>query len=89
MRSLEIIIYVLFALAIFFAFGLIIFSLIILMINLFLIRKVKKYNKKLAKKLNYVAIGILVLNIVLFILSGILTYLFINELMGNSTAIPK
>jgi len=83
MKSLEIGIYVLFALAIFFAFGLIFVSLIFLLIAFFLIGKVKKYNKNLAKKLNYVAIGILIFNIIIFVLSGVLTFLFINELFSK------
>ena len=83
MKSLEIGIYVLFALAIFFAFGLIFVSLIFLLIAFFLIGKVKKCNKNLAKKLNYVAIGILIFNIIIFVLSGVLTFLFINELFSK------
>jgi succinate-acetate transporter protein len=81
MKSLEIAIYILFALTVFFAFGLIYISLILLLITFFLIDKVKKYDKKKAKKMNYIAIGILIFNIVIFFLSGVLTYLFINNLL--------
>jgi cbb3-type cytochrome oxidase subunit 3 len=88
MKSLEIGIYVLFVFAIFFAFGLIYISLIFLLVTFYLIGKVKKYDKKLAKKLNYVAVGILVLNIVIFILSGILVSLFLNELLSRATITP-
>lgn len=81
MKGLEIAIYILFALAIFFAFGLIYISLILLLATFFLIDRVKKYDKKKAKKMNYIAIGILILNIAIFFLSGVLTYLFINNLL--------
>lgn len=88
MKILEITVYLMLVLAILFAFVFIFASLAFVLIAFFLIGKVKKYNKKLAKKLNYVAIGILIFNIIILVLSGILVFLIINGSLGNVTIAP-
>lgn len=83
MKNIEIAIYILFALAIFFAFGLIYVSLVFLLVAFLLVGRMKKYDKKKAKKLNYIGIAILILNIILFVLSGILSFLFISSIFSR------
>lgn len=83
MDKLEIMVYILFAISIFFAFGLTIPAIIILLIaSLIVERKIKKYNPEKAKKLRMITIIVLVIIGILYILPGILTSIWLTGLFS-------
>jgi hypothetical protein len=83
MKELEVIVYILFVLAIFFAFGMYLYSAIVLLIAFILIDKIKKYDKRKAKKLNYVGIGIVIFLVIMVLLMMALASIFLSGLLGK------
>lgn len=86
MKNLEIATYVLLALDLVFTFLSILVSLILLIVTFYLISKVKKHDKNLAKKLNYVGIAILALDVIFLIAFVALGYLYVSNVITAANA---